>query len=58
MAEMAVALVAQAARPHAGAPRPDDPAAALDLLRQDLDYLETRHHDAARRKIDACVERS
>jgi hypothetical protein len=41
MAEMAVALVAQAPDRTPDAPRPDDPAAALRLLRQDLDYLES-----------------
>ena len=40
MAEMAVAMVAQAPDRLPESPRPDDPAAALDLLRQDLDYLE------------------
>ena len=40
MAEMAVALVAQAPDRTPDAPHPDDPAAALRLLRQDLDYLE------------------
>ncbi len=41
MAEMAIALVAQAPDRTPAAPRPDDPAAALRLLRQDLDYLES-----------------
>lgn len=41
MAEMAFALVAQAPDRTPDAPRPDDPAAALRLLRQDLDYLES-----------------
>jgi AcrR family transcriptional regulator len=41
MAEMAIALVAQAPDRTPDAPRPDDPAAALALLRQDLDYLES-----------------
>jgi AcrR family transcriptional regulator len=41
MAEMAVAVVAQAPDRTPDAPRPDDPAAALSLLRQDLDYLES-----------------
>jgi AcrR family transcriptional regulator len=40
MAEMAVAMVAQAPDRLPETPRPDDPAAALSLLRQDLDYLE------------------
>lgn len=40
MAEMAVAMVAQAPDRLPATPRPDDPAAALSLLRQDLDYLE------------------
>jgi AcrR family transcriptional regulator len=40
MAEMAVALVAQTPDRTPDQPRPDDPAAALHLLRQDLDYLE------------------
>ena len=40
MAEMAVAMVAQAPDRLPTTPRPDDPAAALSLLRQDLDYLE------------------
>lgn len=40
MAEMAVAMVAQAPDRLPDTPRPDDPAAALSLLRQDLDYLE------------------
>lgn len=40
MAEMAVALVAQSPDRTPASPRPDDPAAALSLLRQDLDYLE------------------
>jgi AcrR family transcriptional regulator len=40
MAEMAVALVAQSPERTPTSPRPDDPAAALSLLRQDLDYLE------------------
>ncbi|MCD2186581.1 TetR/AcrR family transcriptional regulator [Actinomycetospora soli] len=40
MAEMAVAMVAQAPDRLPESPRPDDPAAALSLLRQDLDYLE------------------
>lgn len=40
MAEMAVALVAQPADRKPASPRSDDPAAALALLRQDLDYLE------------------
>ncbi|GAA4787028.1 hypothetical protein GCM10023200_21430 [Actinomycetospora chlora] len=41
MAEMAVAMVAQAPDRQPDSPRPDDPAAALRLLRQDLDYLES-----------------
>jgi AcrR family transcriptional regulator len=41
MAEMAIALVAQAPDRTPDTPRPDDPAAALALLRQDLDYLES-----------------
>ncbi|GAA4897659.1 TetR/AcrR family transcriptional regulator [Actinomycetospora straminea] len=40
MADMAVALVAQTADRRPASPRPDDPAAAVALLRQDLDYLE------------------
>ncbi|MDL5159297.1 TetR/AcrR family transcriptional regulator [Actinomycetospora termitidis] len=41
MAEMAVATVAQAPDRLPDTPRPGDPAAALSLLRQDLDYLES-----------------
>jgi AcrR family transcriptional regulator len=40
MAEMAVSLVAQSPDRTPDSPRSDDPAAALLLLRQDLDYLE------------------
>ncbi|PVZ14585.1 TetR/AcrR family transcriptional regulator [Actinomycetospora cinnamomea] len=40
MADMAVTLVAQPPDRAPQSPRADDPAAALDLLRQDLDYLE------------------
>jgi AcrR family transcriptional regulator len=40
MAEMALSLVAQTPDRTPDSPRPDDPAAALRLLRQDLDYLE------------------
>jgi AcrR family transcriptional regulator len=40
MAEMAVSLVAQSRDRTPDSPRPDDPAAAVALLRQDLDYLE------------------
>jgi AcrR family transcriptional regulator len=40
MVEMAVSLVAQTPDRTPDSPRPDDPAAALHLLRQDLDYLE------------------
>jgi AcrR family transcriptional regulator len=40
MVTMAEALVAQPADRRPSSPRPDDPAAALALLRQDLDYLE------------------
>ena len=41
MADMAVSMVAQAPDRLPESPRPDDPAAVLRLLRQDLDYLES-----------------